>query len=197
PSRRRRTVRRDAQPAARTDDRRGVGARARILPADDLEGRHVDPLAGAQAVAEAHALPRTPLEAFHPGTNPIMNTQSPLLGLDLSRPRPSLLARLGRRLMLSRLAEFTRGELRVVEPDGERIYGRRSEDCNVACTLFIDHPQTWADAAFGGTVGAGEAYIRGLWHSDDLTSLVRIFVANRDVMNRMDSRWSFVSRPLL
>src|SRR6185295_14793662 len=110
---------------------------------------------------------------------------------------PSLLARLGRRLMLSRLAEFTRGELRVVEPDGERIYGRRSEDCNVACTLFIDHPQTWADAAFGGTVGAGEAYIRGLWHSDDLTSLVRIFVANRDVMNRMDSRWSFVSRPLL
>jgi hypothetical protein len=49
-----------------------------------------------------------------------MNTPSPLLaGLDLARaPRVSLLARLGRRLMLDRLAEFTRGELRVVEPDG-------------------------------------------------------------------------------
>src|SRR6185295_18794051 len=154
--------------------------------------------AGAHAVAEAHALPRASRQTFHAGTNPIMNTQSPLLGLDLPRPRASLLARLGRRLMLDRLAEFTRGQLRVVEPDGsESNFGRRSEDFNVGCTLYIDHPQTWADAAFGGTVGAGEAYIRGLWRSDDLTALVRIFVANRDVMNRMDSRWSFVSRPLL
>jgi len=129
-----------------------------------------------------------------------MNTSSPLLtGLDLTRtPSASLLARLGRRLMLERLAEFTRGELRVVEPNGnERIFGRRDGTHDIGCTLFIDHPQTWADAAFGGTVGAGEAYIRGLWRCDDLTSLVRIFVANRDVMNRMDSRWSFVSRPLL
>ncbi len=128
-----------------------------------------------------------------------MNTQSPLLGLDLARPdRTSLLARLGRRLMVSQLREFTRGELRVVEPDGrEFTVGRRSADFDVGCTLYIDHPQIWADAAFGGTVGAGEAYIRGLWHSDNLTNLVRIFVANREQMNRMDSRWSFVSRPLL
>jgi cyclopropane-fatty-acyl-phospholipid synthase len=128
-----------------------------------------------------------------------MNTRSPLLGLDLARPdRTSLLARLGRRLMVTQLREFTRGELRVVEADGhEFTVGRRSADFDVGCTLHIDHPQTWADAAFGGTVGAGEAYIRGLWHCDDLTNLVRIFVANREQMNRMDSRWSFVSRPLL
>ena len=129
-----------------------------------------------------------------------MNSPSPLLsGLDLLRaPRTSLLARLGRHLMLGRLAEFTRGELRVVEPDGREVtFGRRSVEFDVGCTLFIDHPQTWADAAFGGTVGAGESYIRGLWRCDDLTGLVRIFVANRDVMNRMDSGWSFVSRPLL
>jgi cyclopropane-fatty-acyl-phospholipid synthase len=129
-----------------------------------------------------------------------MNTSPPLLsGLDLARtPRLSVLARVGRRLMLDRLAEFTRGELRVVEPDGtQRIFGRRSDDFDVGCTLYVEHPQTWADTAFGGTVGAGEAYIRGLWRSDDLTSLVRIFVANRGVMNRMDSRWAFVSRPLL
>ena len=128
-----------------------------------------------------------------------MNTQSPLLDLNLSRPaRISLMARFGRRLMYAQLSEFTHGELRVVEPDGqERTFGRRSPDFDVACTLMIDHSQTWADAAFGGTVGAGEAYIRGLWRCDNLTNLVRIFVANREQMNRMDSRWSFVSRPLL
>ena len=51
--------------------------------------------------------------------------------------------------------------------------------------------------AFGGTVGAGEAYIRGLWRCDDLTSLVRIFLRNRDLMNGMDSRWALLSRPFL
>ncbi len=64
-------------------------------------------------------------------------------------------------------------------------------------TVFVDHPQMYADAAFGGTVGAGEAYIRGLWRCDDLTGLVRLFLANREVMNGMDSRWSLVSRPFL
>src|SRR5688572_27033529 len=128
-----------------------------------------------------------------------MNTRSPLLGLDLARPdRTSLLARLGRRLMVTQLRELTRGELRVVEADGhEFTVGRRSADFDVGCTLHIDHPQTWADVAFGGTVGAGEAYIRGLWHCDDLTNLVRIFVANRDRMNGIDSGWALPSRPLL
>jgi cyclopropane-fatty-acyl-phospholipid synthase len=128
-----------------------------------------------------------------------MNTQSPLLDLNLSRPASiSLMARFGRRLMYAQLRQFTHGELRVIEADGqEHTFGRRRADFDVGCTLMIDHPQTWADAAFGGTVGAGEAYIRGLWRCDNLTNLVRIFVANREQMNRMDSRWSFVSRPLL
>jgi cyclopropane-fatty-acyl-phospholipid synthase len=55
----------------------------------------------------------------------------------------------------------------------------------------------FADTAFGGTVGAGESYIRGLWRCDDLTALVRLFVLNRDLMNGMDSRWAIVSQPLL
>jgi cyclopropane-fatty-acyl-phospholipid synthase len=129
-----------------------------------------------------------------------MNTQSPLL-TDITTttpPRASLLARLGRRLLLKQLAGFTRGELRVVEPTGDEFrFGRRSAAYDLACTLYIEHPQTYADAAFGGTVGAGEAYIRGLWRCDDLTNLVRIFVANREQMNELDSKWSLVSRPLL
>jgi len=131
-----------------------------------------------------------------------MNTDSPLL-LDssLEMPRPagaSLLARLGRKLLLEQLALFEHGELRCVEPDGtQHVFGRRRPDFDLGCTLFITHPQTFADAAFGGTVGAGEAYIRGLWRCDEMVNLVRIFVANREQMNRMDSRWANARRPLL
>jgi cyclopropane-fatty-acyl-phospholipid synthase len=128
-----------------------------------------------------------------------MNTPALLEGIDLvPSPRASLLARLGRKLLLAQLQHFTRGELRWVDEDGgQQVFGRRSADFDVGCTLTVLHPQMYADAAFGGTVGAGEAYIRGSWRCDDLTSLVRIFVANRDQMNRLDGGWSLVSRPLL
>ncbi len=112
--------------------------------------------------------------------------------------RPSALAALGRRLLLSQFAAMREGELNIIEWDGTRHrFGSRTPRLDVSVTLQIDHPQLYADAAFGGTVGAGEAYIRGLWRCDDLTGLVRIFVANREVMNGMDSRWALISRPVL
>ncbi len=111
--------------------------------------------------------------------------------------RPSTLARLGRKILLGQFENLQHGELRVVEAGAEFRFGKRTERCKLAVTIWIDHPQLYADAAFGGTVGAGEAYIRGLWRCDDLTALVRLFVVNRDLMNGMDSRWSLVSLPLL
>ncbi len=111
--------------------------------------------------------------------------------------RPGTLARLGRGLLFAQFARLEHGEIRVVEPGGEFRFGRRTPRCDIAVTVTVDDPQLYADAAFGGTVGAGEAYIRGLWRCDDLTGLVRIFVVNREMMNGMDSRWSLVSRPFL
>jgi cyclopropane-fatty-acyl-phospholipid synthase len=110
---------------------------------------------------------------------------------------PSALARLGRKLMLAQFARLRDGELRLVEPGAEFRFGQRTARCDLSVTVFVDHPQLYADAAFGGTVGAGEAYIRGLWRCDDLTALVRLFVVNRELMDGMDSRWSLVSRPFL
>ncbi|HEY6125609.1 MAG TPA: cyclopropane-fatty-acyl-phospholipid synthase family protein [Steroidobacteraceae bacterium] len=130
-----------------------------------------------------------------------MNTRSPLLLESLVSTGPSnptLLARLGRKLLLGQLRQIEHGELRLVEPDGrQHVFGKRHAAFDLGCTVYFDNPQSFADAAFGGTVGAGEAYIRGLWRCDDLVTLVRIFVANREQTNRIDSRWSLVSRPLL
>ena len=116
---------------------------------------------------------------------------------DPSDGRPGMLAGLGRRLLLGQLAGLRDGELTLVEPDGTRHrFGARTPRLDVAVTLEVLHPQLYADAAFGGTVGAGEAYIRGLWRCDDLTGLVRVFVANRGLMDGMDSGWARLSRPL-
>ena len=129
-----------------------------------------------------------------------MKTNSPLLLDRLGSPRTSRaspLATLGRSLLLSRLKHFEQGELRLVEAGRQHVFGRRREGFPLSCTVHFDSAQAFADVAFGGTVGAGEAYIRGLWRCDDLVSLVRIFIANREQMNRLDSGWSMLSRPLL
>ena len=130
-----------------------------------------------------------------------MNTRSPLLRETLDSPHPrrtTLLARLGRKLLLNQLRRFEHGEVRLVEANGrQHVFGCRHAGFDLGCTVYFDHEQAFADAAFGGTVGAGEAYIRGLWRCDDLVTLVRIFVANREQMNRLDSGWSLLSRPLL
>lgn len=106
------------------------------------------------------------------------------------------LAALGRRLLLAQFAKLRDGELRVVDERGERRYGQRSARCPLSATIEVREPQFYADVAFGGTVGAGGAYIRGHWRCSDLTALVRIMVANRDLMEGMDSGWSLISRPL-
>ena len=110
---------------------------------------------------------------------------------------PSLLAQLGRKLLLKQLSKLENGSLRIVEPGGDHRFGKRTPDCALAATVHVGNAQFFADVAFGGTVGAGEAYIRGLWRCDDLTSLVRIFLRNRDLMNGMDSRWALFTKPFL
>jgi cyclopropane-fatty-acyl-phospholipid synthase len=115
-----------------------------------------------------------------------------------SAPRMTPLSRLGRRLLFARLRHLRRGVLRLIDVDGsEHLFGRPAVDFDVACTLRVLHPQMYAQAAFGGTVGAGEAYIHGSWCCDDLVGLVRLFVANREQMDALDSGWAWVSRPLL
>ena len=64
-------------------------------------------------------------------------------------------------------------------------------------TLRVLDPRFYRHAAFGGSVGAGEAYIRGYWTCDDLTTLIRIMVLNRATLERMESGWARLHRPAM
>jgi cyclopropane-fatty-acyl-phospholipid synthase len=107
------------------------------------------------------------------------------------------LARLSRRLLLAQFGRLRDGEIRLTDSGEHHHFGARTPRCGLSTTIEVLHPQFYADAAFGGTVGAGAAYIRGLWRCSDLTALVRIMVVNRDLMENLDSRWALLSRPLL
>jgi len=114
----------------------------------------------------------------------------------MTATKPSWMASLGRTLLFAQLKQIEQGELTFVDELGTHRFGNRKR-CDLHATIHVNHTQLYADAAFGGSVGAGEAYIRGLWRCDDLVALVRIFVINRDVLNGMDSRWAWITKPFL
>jgi len=53
--------------------------------------------------------------------------------------------------------------------------------------VCVTGPAFYQAVAAGGSVGAGEAYMAGLWHCDDLVALMRTLVRNRDVLDGMES----------
>ncbi|MBS0387260.1 MAG: class I SAM-dependent methyltransferase [Proteobacteria bacterium] len=123
-----------------------------------------------------------------------------ILPADIELPEeaePGVLAALSRRLLHAQLGRLRDGEIRLVDGGTERRYGARTERCPLGATIEVLHPRFYADTVFGGTVGAGAAYIQGLWRCTDLTALTRIMFVNRAVMDQMDQRWTFFSRPLL
>lgn len=108
----------------------------------------------------------------------------------------SWLQRTGRNALLGQLQHLKHGEIAVVEAGQVHRFGKHTPECSLSATVEVVHPQFWADAAFGGTTGAGEAYIHGHWRSDDLTSLVRIMVLNREIMQNMEGGLAFLTSPL-
>jgi cyclopropane-fatty-acyl-phospholipid synthase len=115
--------------------------------------------------------------------------------LDLPQEtRAGPLAALGRVLLLSQLRRLRHGEIRISDGGTEQVCGARSERCPLSVTIEVLHPRFYADAVFGGTTGAGAAYIRRLWRCSDLVGLTRIMCVNRELMDALDRRWTLLTR---
>jgi cyclopropane-fatty-acyl-phospholipid synthase len=109
----------------------------------------------------------------------------------------SALTRLAKFLVLAQLQKIRHGRLRLIDGDLDLRFGERSAAGPFDLTVRVHGARFYSDVAFGGTVGAGEAYINGLWDCGQLTDLVRLFVVNREMMNDLDNGWSRISAPLL
>ncbi len=55
-----------------------------------------------------------------------------------------------------------------------------------AVTVRVDDPRFYRRVVFGGSLGAADAWIRGLWSCDSLVELLRIFCRNLDVADSVE-----------
>jgi len=90
-----------------------------------------------------------------------------------------------RQRMIDRLAGLRGGELRLIDGMGEVRLGHCAAD-GLRATLRVQDPEFYRHVARAGSVGAGEAYMDGLWRCDDLVALMRLLVRNRDLLDGME-----------
>ncbi|GAB4234514.1 MAG: cyclopropane-fatty-acyl-phospholipid synthase family protein [Acidobacteriota bacterium] len=77
------------------------------------------------------------------------------------------------------------GRLVVEDADGAYCFGPAQSD--LMARVRVRDPAFYLAVARRGSVGAGEAFMDGLWSCDRLTDLVRIFARDRERLNSVDS----------
>lgn len=101
-----------------------------------------------------------------------------------------------RKSLFNRLSQLHTGRLTIAENGQQHVFGIQVEGAP-DITLSVDDPSCYLDIVFAGSIGAGESYMTGDWTCSNLTDLVRLFVINMDVLDDMDSRWTFIQKPLM
>ncbi len=111
-------------------------------------------------------------------------------------PKPSGLDRLARRQVLSRLAGIADGQIALREGERATAFGQPDGDAALRAEITVNDPRFYSDVAFAGSIGAGEAYIRGYWETHELTNVVRILLRNRHVLSNLETGLARLTKPL-
>lgn len=98
--------------------------------------------------------------------------------------RYGALDRLLRQRLLATLDGLDGGRVLLVDALGTVELGRPG---GLEVRIDVLDPGFYRAAAAQGSVGAGEAYMDGLWRCDDLVALVRLLVINRDRLDAMET----------
>jgi cyclopropane-fatty-acyl-phospholipid synthase len=87
--------------------------------------------------------------------------------------------------VLSRLGSVEQGRLVIQDADGEYALG--NSDDALHATVVIHDLRFWRLMASGGSVGAAEAWMAGLWDSPDPVAVVQVLTRNRHVLDEMET----------
>ncbi len=125
-----------------------------------------------------------------------MMNNSQLIQTLVSERQSGWLVRLAKRLLLDRFARLQVGKICLQEGADQYHFGSVCDELPDTIELQVLDAGFYADVVFGGSIGAGESYMRGAWEVSDLTGLVRILLRNRDVLDSVDRGFSRLLKPV-
>ncbi len=123
-----------------------------------------------------------------------------------SGPRPGIqlipnsisgmLAGIARKALFSRLRKLDKGQLVLNEGQTSIVFGEQGGHVTLRAALYVHDHRFYTDTVFGGSIGAGEAYVAGFWSTDDLTRLIRIIILNRHLLTGLERGTARLSGPV-
>ena len=111
-----------------------------------------------------------------------------------TKTRSIWLQNFARKQVLARLSKLQKGHLTLIENGKKYEFGK---DRNFAATVTVNDAHFYGEIAFGGSIGAGEAYMLGYWNTDNLTNVIRMMAANQNVMDTLEGGYKWASKPFL
>jgi cyclopropane-fatty-acyl-phospholipid synthase len=78
------------------------------------------------------------------------------------------------------------GSLTIIDPEAQQIFGDTKTN-SLRATIRVHDADFYWQVAANGSVGAAEAYMQGLWECDDLVSMMRLLLINRERLDSMET----------
>lgn len=101
--------------------------------------------------------------------------------------------KLAREAVFRLLGRLETGSITVHEGRGRYCFGLDT-GAGPHAEVHVHDPSVYARMLSGGSIAAGETYMRGSWSSPDLVQVTRLFCANMAVLERFDASQSLSVR---
>ena len=108
----------------------------------------------------------------------------------LSVAKPGL--GLAKQLFLKVLERARHGHLEIIDGDDHLTFGQATSDTDIRAYITVHDRQLYQDLLVGGSIAAGETYIRQYWSSPNLTEVMRFFSANMAVLEGLQQKKSLL-----
>lgn len=101
--------------------------------------------------------------------------------------------------ILKRLQSLQIGQLTIIDGTESHIFGGSDLKLNgsIKATITVYDLRFYGEIAFGGSIGAGEAYMLGYWKADNLTNVSRLMCVNQSVMDALEGGYQWLTKPLM
>lgn len=91
------------------------------------------------------------------------------------------------------ISKIAYGRISIIDDTKKQTFG---EDNGLTAEIRVKSRKFYSKVILGGSIGAGEAYVDGLWSCGNLTELVRIMALNMDLLNKIEQKFSWVFQPI-
>jgi cyclopropane-fatty-acyl-phospholipid synthase len=119
----------------------------------------------------------------------------PAVAPDLNELRERRMDRIARRAIFTLLEKLRHGEITLVENNQRYHFGEKSNRVSLQAFITVHHPHFYTRIFWGGSIGAAEAYMDGLWSADDLMIVMRILALNQRAFEDMEKGLARLTAP--